>query len=246
MSLRRREFIAGLGGAATWPFGANAQGPRLPMIGFLSSGSPRAFAALVAACHKGMSELGYTEGRNVFITYHWAEGHYDELDALANDLVRRQVKLIVAPGGLVSAKAAMKATTTIPILFVVGFDPVQLGLVPSLARPGGNATGASIFSTELLPKRLELLYKLGHRIQTVGFLQNPEAPQRTLTLKTQWPRPSAMAINFVFSRRTPSVRSMRFSNWPPSRWAHSWLLPTRSSLLDETRSSRSRHAMQCL
>ena len=183
MRLRRREFVTGLGGAAAWPFAANAQGPRLPMIGFLSSGSPRALAALVAACHKGMSELGYTEGRNVFITYHWAEGHYDELDALANDLVRRQVKLIVAPGGLVSAKAAMKATTTIPILFVVGFDPVQLGLVPSLARPGGNATGASIFSTELLPKRLELLYKLGRRIQTAGFLQNPEATTADIDAK---------------------------------------------------------------
>jgi putative ABC transport system substrate-binding protein len=145
------------------------------MIGFLSSGSPRAFAALVAACHQGMSELGYIEGRNVFVTYRWAEGHYDELDVLARDLVRRQVKMIVAPGGLVSAKAAMKATTAIPILFVVGFDPVQLGLVPSLARPGGNATGASIFSTELLPKRLELLHKLGRTIQSTGFLQNPEA-----------------------------------------------------------------------
>jgi putative ABC transport system substrate-binding protein len=120
-----------------------------------------------------MREFGYVEGRNIAVIYAWAEGDYDKLDALANDLVRRDVKLIVATGGLVSAKAAIKATATIPVVFVGGFDPTELGLVAKLNRPGGNATGASVFSTELLPKRLELLYDVAPQIQTTGVLMNP-------------------------------------------------------------------------
>ena len=145
------------------------------MIGFLSTGSSSSIATYVAAFTRGMSELGYVEGRNVAIAYRWAEGKVDQLDTLANDLARRQVKLIAASGGLISAKAAMKATASIPILFVSGFDPVDLGLVTSLKRPGGNATGASLFSTELLPKRLELLYRLGPRIQNVAVLLNQQS-----------------------------------------------------------------------
>jgi putative tryptophan/tyrosine transport system substrate-binding protein len=177
-SASRREFVTLLGGAAAlssgaWPSAARAQQPAVPVIGFLSSGSPRAFASLVAAFRQGVSEQGYVEGRNLFIAVRWAEGHYNELDGLANDLVRRQVRLIAATGGVVSAKAAMKATATIPILFVIGSDPVQLGLVASLARPGGNATGASVFSTELAPKRLELLNALGSEIRIAAILVNP-------------------------------------------------------------------------
>ena len=174
--MRRRDFIALLGSAtALGPLGAHAQAPGLPMIGFLSTGSSRSIATYVAAFKQGMSELGYVEGRNVAIIYRWAEGKFEQLDMLANDLVRRQVKLIAASGGLVSAKAAMKATASIPILFVSGFDPVDLGLVASLRRPGGNATGASLFSTELLPKCLELLYGLGPRIQKVAVLLNRQS-----------------------------------------------------------------------
>jgi putative ABC transport system substrate-binding protein len=179
--LRRREFIATLGGAAVWPLSARAQ---QTIIGFLSSGSLRAFAPLVAAFQQGMRELNYIEGRDVSTTYVWAEGHYSELDALANDLVRRQVKLIVASGGVVSAKAAMRATATIPILFVIGFDPVALGLMSSLNRPGGNATGATLFTTELLPKRLEILYELASTTQTVGVLANPNAATMEVDAKT--------------------------------------------------------------
>jgi putative ABC transport system substrate-binding protein len=162
-----------LPGSAAWPLEAHAQRPQLTTIGLLSSGSQRAFAPLVAAYYEGMRELGYAEGRNIIVTYAWAEGDYDKLDRLANDLVRRQVKLIMASGGLVSAKAAMRATATIPVVFVVGFDPVELGLVARLNRPGGNATGVSVVTTELLPKRLEILYELGPTIQTVGVLVNP-------------------------------------------------------------------------
>jgi putative ABC transport system substrate-binding protein len=156
-----------------WSLGADAQALQLTSIGFLSSGSPRAFAPLVAAYKEGMRESGYAEGRNIAVTYAWAEGDYNKLDGLANDLVRRQVKLIVALGGLIAAKAAMRATATIPVVFVVGFDPVELGLVAHLNRPGGNATGASVVTTELLPKRLEMLYELASKIQTTGFLVNP-------------------------------------------------------------------------
>jgi putative tryptophan/tyrosine transport system substrate-binding protein len=171
--MRRREFVAGLGIAAAWPLGAHAQAPQRTTIGFLSSGSPRAFAPFAAAYYQGMRELGYVEGQNIVTTYAWAEGDYGKLDALANDLVQRQVKLIVASGGLVSARAAIKATATIPIVFISGFDPVEVGLVPNFNRPGGNATGVSLFSTELLPKQLQMLYELGPKIQTIGVLVNP-------------------------------------------------------------------------
>ena len=172
--LRRREFIAGLGGAAAvQSLGAYGQAPKLPFIGFLSIGPPRLLATYVAAFRDGMSTLGYAEGRNMAITYRSAEGNSDQLGTLADDLVRSQVQLIVASGGLVSARAAMKATASIPILFVSGFDPVELGMVASLNKPGGNATGVSVFSTELVPKRLELLYALGPRIQKVAVLLNP-------------------------------------------------------------------------
>jgi putative ABC transport system substrate-binding protein len=137
----------------------------------------------IAAFQSGMSELGYVEGRNIAITYRWAEGRSDQLGMLASDLVRSQAKLIVASGGVVSAKAAMRATASTPILFVSGFDPVELGLVASLNRPGGNATGASVFSTELLPKRLELLYGLGSRIQNVAVLLNPESGSTNIEAK---------------------------------------------------------------
>jgi putative tryptophan/tyrosine transport system substrate-binding protein len=183
LMIRRREFIAGLGATAAWPLDAYAQAPRLATIGFLNSGSPRAFAPLVAAYHEGMRELGYAEGRNIMVAYAWAEGDYGKLDALASDLVRRQVKLIVGSGGLVSARAAMKATATIPIVFISGFDPVEVGLVPNFNRPGGNATGVSLFTTELLPKQLQMLYELGPKIQTTGVLMNPGASTANLDVK---------------------------------------------------------------
>jgi putative ABC transport system substrate-binding protein len=162
-----------LGVVAVRQLPLKAQQPALPVIGFLSSGSPRAFAKFLKAFQQGLSEVGFVEGRNVSIVYRWAEGHFDELDALAAELAANPVVLIAATGGMRSAQAAKKATETIPIVTVLGFDPVKLGLVASFNKPGGNLTGTSIITTELAPKRLSLLYHLDPDMQNVAILMNP-------------------------------------------------------------------------
>jgi len=181
--MKRRNFLKVLASAPAWPLAASAQPRTIPSIGFLSSGSPRAFGRLIAAFRQGLGEQGYAEGRNVWIDYRWAEGHYNELGELAADLIRNKVTLIAATGGVVSAQAAVKATARIPIVFVVGFDPVQLGLVARINRPGGNATGASVFTTELAAKRLELLSRLAPGIRNIGILVNPESATTELETK---------------------------------------------------------------
>jgi putative ABC transport system substrate-binding protein len=180
--VKRRAFIAGLGGAAL-PLIARAQQPaRAPVVGFLSSRAANTEGPLVAAFLDGLKDQGYVDGQNVVIEYRWAQGRYDQLPVLAADLVRRQVVVLVTAGGAQSAQAAKSVTATIPIVFTTGDDPVRLGLVASLNQPGGNATGVAVFVTSLLPKRLQLLRELAPTASAIGFLMNPDGPSAALQL----------------------------------------------------------------
>jgi putative tryptophan/tyrosine transport system substrate-binding protein len=181
--MRRREFMTLIGGAAAWPLVARAQQSATPVIGFLHSGSA---SPPHAGFRQGLNDAGYRDGRNVVIEYRYAEGQYDRLPALAADLVRRQVVVLGASGGVHTPLAAKAATATIPIVFAIGSDPVKFGLVASLNRPGGNVTGVSFFTAELEPKRLGLLHELVPRLDAVAALVNPtnaNAENQTRELK---------------------------------------------------------------
>ena len=181
--MRRREFISLIGGvAATWPLAVQAQQPALPVVAFVRDGSPEANARYVAAFRKGLNESGYVEGQNVTVEYHWLEGQYDRLPALLADLVRRQVAVIATPGNVTSV-AAKAATAAIPIVFAVGEDPVKLGLVASLARPGGNATGTNFLLVEVTAKRLRLLHELVPKAVRVAVLVNPSNSATDTTVR---------------------------------------------------------------
>ena len=179
--MHRREFIAMAGGAAAvWPLGARAQQGAKPTVGFLNVASPDGYAHHVTAFRDGLKERGYIEGQNVAIEFRWAEGHYDRLANMAADLVRREVAVIVAntPANL----AAKAATSTIPIVFTTASNPIEIGLVPNLSRPGGNITGVSQLNVEIGPKRLELAHQLMPTATSVGFLVNPNDVSRAATL----------------------------------------------------------------
>jgi len=171
--MRRRDFIKGIAGSTTaWPLVARAQQPAMPVVGFINAGTADASTGRIAAFRKGLSEAGYTEGQNVIVEYHWLEGHYDRLPAVVTDLVQRRVA-VIATRGIEAALAAKTATTTIPIVFGVGEDPVALGIVASLARPGGNATGVSFFAFEIDAKRFGLMHELLPKATRFAVLVNP-------------------------------------------------------------------------
>jgi putative ABC transport system substrate-binding protein len=214
--MRRREFIPLLGSAALapamlWPLAALAQQPAMPVIGFLNSGSPALFSARVAAFLQGLNDTGFVEGRNVMIEYQWAQGQYDRLPALAADLVRRRVAVIAATGGIPSALAAKGATSTIPIVFVAGSDPIKFGVVTSLSRPDGNVTGLTAFTSELVPKRLELLHEVIKEAATIALLVNPtnavsESVQKDVQ---EAARALGLQLNVVHANAEPDLQGLR-------------------------------------
>jgi putative ABC transport system substrate-binding protein len=182
--MRRRAFLTLLGGTTfVWPLAAGAQQKAMPVIGLLYFASPVPSAPFLAAFRQGLSETGFVEGQNLAIEYRWAEGHSDRLPAMAADLVARKVDVIAATGGLIVALAAKNATSTIPIVFAIGDDPVAGGLVPSLARPGGNLTGVSILTYELTLKRLELLSELVPEAKVIALLVNPNNPNTEAAMR---------------------------------------------------------------
>ena len=211
VTIGRRELLVALGGAAAaWPLAAHAQQPAMPVIGFISSRSSAEAAYATAAFHRGLKDLGYVEGDNIAIEYRWADGAYDRLPALAADLVRRRVAVIAATGGSLSGLAAKAATSSIPIVFVAGEDPVALGLVTSINRPGGNATGVYIFLSEMDAKRMELLRELVRNPALIAVLLNPTfTPSFEATSKeiAEAARAAGQRIDVIEARNEREIHS---------------------------------------
>jgi putative ABC transport system substrate-binding protein len=199
--MQRREFITLLGSAAasslSWPLGAQAQQPAMPVIGFVHVASAKPFAHIVAGFRQGLKETGFIEGQNVAIEFRWAEGQIDRLPELIADLLHRQVAVIVSGGGEAVASAAKAATSTIPIVFNIGGDPVKTGLVASLARPGGNATGVNILTTELEAKRLGLLHEMVPTASIIAHLVNPTYPPTETNVRDVATAARAMGLQIV-------------------------------------------------
>jgi putative tryptophan/tyrosine transport system substrate-binding protein len=196
--MRRREFMALLGGAAAWPLAARAQQPTMPVIGFLNPASPDGFVDRLRGFRQGLKDTGYVEGENVTIEYRWAENHIERLPLLAADLVRRQVNVIAAFAGDIPAVVAKAATTTIPIVFLNGADPVKSGLVASLNRPGGNVTGISLLAGTVNAKRLDLIHELVPRVALVAVLNNPIVTEAETRLRDLQGAAHTLGVRLLF------------------------------------------------
>jgi putative ABC transport system substrate-binding protein len=206
--VKRREFISFLGGAAAaWPLAARAQQPAMPVIRFLDPAPPEAGARFVREFRKGLDQAGYVEGRSVAIEYRWGHGEEDRLPELAADLARRAVAVIATPGSIAAALAAKAATTTIPIVFLTGADPVQAGLVASLNRPGGNITGVGAMNMELAPKQIGLLHELLPKAARFGLLVNPGNPQRQFVIAGSQMAASAigLSLEILTAKTNPEI-----------------------------------------
>jgi putative tryptophan/tyrosine transport system substrate-binding protein len=212
--MRRREFIAGLGSAAAWPLAAWAQ-QRMPVVGILSGATESSGAPFVVAFRRGLGEQGYVEGRNVEILYRWADLQADRLPALAADLVRRQVAVIAALGSNATALAAKSVTATVPIVFAIGADPIELGLVANLNRPGGHVTGAVFPNEQLTPKYLELLHEIVPAVKSIGFLINPATPRAEARIKEAETAAGTLGVRLVIlNASTPSEIESSFAILP--------------------------------
>jgi putative tryptophan/tyrosine transport system substrate-binding protein len=248
--MRRREFITLGGASAAWSLVAHAQQPAMPVIGFLNPTSPDTRRELIAAFHQGLAEAGYVEGRNLTIEYRWTKGQNDRLPAMATDLVQRRVAVIAAVDGTATALAAKAATATIPILFLIGADPVELGLVASLNRPGGNITGVSALSLGTVAKRLQLLHELVPAAADIAFLRNPTNPYY-VTLETRELQSAATALGLrllLLNASTTSEIEVAFTTLVEQR-ADAFLLgtdPFFMTVRDQLVALANRHALPAI
>ncbi len=244
--MKRRHLLGLIGGAAVWQLGTRAQQPALPVIGFLDGWSAEGFDPYVAAFRQGLSESGSVEGKRVAIEYRWAQGEYNRLPTLVADLIQRKVAVIVT-GATPVTRAAKAASTTVPIVFVIGADPVKVGIVASLNRPGGNVTGVSFLANSLLPKQFEVLHETVPKTASIGFLVNPINPNAESdtreTCKQQRMRLGETCLWFkrapIANLKQPSPRSFKME------WAHSALTSIPSSSPGHVNSSPLQRATRC-